>query len=364
MLNGIILSVYPDKKKNAMVTWLVDNGKSAKIEDRYTPSFYVYAKRDELYTLAGFLRELPHVETLNFTAKKIVLGSDKKRFVLEIIPKNIGFITKLSEIVDSWGGYYRYQLFNVDIRLPSRYLQDKEVFCNALVKWDGKNFIHNDLQWAIDYTVPSYKIAHFDVRHTANGKIMSFNDPIKSIRVDKHVIAEENEVDIIVKAVKQLKQVDPDVIYTYKGDSVLFPYLYHRARLHNIQNSLNLGRDENQLLRPTKQAKSYFSYGQIVYRPAFYTLRGRVHLDTYNSFLYGESGLRGLIDISRCSNIPLQILSRVGPGTAISQIQVNKAKEKGYLIPWKKNMPEGWKTAMELLVSDRLIMHLFIQILC
>jgi DNA polymerase elongation subunit (family B) len=32
---------------------------------------------------------------------------------------------------------------------------------------------------------------------------------------------------------------------------------------------------------------------------------------------------------------------------------VNKAREKGYLIPWKKNKPEGWKTAMNLLVSDR-----------
>jgi len=69
--------------------------------------------------------------------------------------------------------------------------------------------------------------------------------------------------------------------------------------------------------------------------------------------MYGESGIRGLIDISRCSNIPLQVLSRVGPGTAISQIQVNKAREKGYLIPWKKNMPESWKSAMHLLISDR-----------
>jgi DNA polymerase elongation subunit (family B) len=69
--------------------------------------------------------------------------------------------------------------------------------------------------------------------------------------------------------------------------------------------------------------------------------------------MYGESGIYGLIDISRCSNIPLQTLSRVGPGTAISQIQVNKAREKGYIVPWKKNRPEDWKTAMSLLVSDR-----------
>ncbi len=353
MSKGSIIDVYPDKKKNAMITWLVDNGKSVKIEDKYTPSFYVYAQREDLYTLVGLLRDLPQVENLNFTSKKTALGSNKKRFVLEVFPKNIGLISKLSEIVDSWGGYYRYQLFNVDIRLPTRYLQDKEVFCNALVKWDGKNFIHEDSQWAIDYIMPSYKIAHFDVQRKAKSRIMSFNDPIKTIRVDNHVISEENEVDTIFNAVKCLQQVDPDIIYTHKGDSVLFPYLYHRANIHNIQNLLNLGRDKCKRLRPTKQAKSYFSYGQIVYRPAFYTLPGRAHLDTYNSFMYGESGLHGLIDISRCSNIPLQVLSRVGPGTAISQIQVNKARDKGYIIPWKKNRPEDWKTAMSLLVSDR-----------
>jgi len=106
-------------------------------------------------------------------------------------------------------------------------------------------------------------------------------------------------------------------------------------------------------MQPVKKAKSYFSYGRIIYRPAFYTFKGRIHIDISNSFLYGESGLRGLIDISRCSNIPLQFLSRLGPGTVISQIQVNKVMEKGFLIPWKKNIPETWKTAMNLLISDR-----------
>ena len=144
MLKGNIIDVYPDKKKNVMVTWIVNNGKSIKIEDSYTPSFYVYTNREDLYTLAGLLRELPQVESLNFTSKKTVLGSNKKRFILEIIPKNISFIRKIAEIIDSWGGYFRYNFFDVDIRMPSRYLQDKGAFCNAWVEWDGKNFIHDD----------------------------------------------------------------------------------------------------------------------------------------------------------------------------------------------------------------------------
>lgn len=116
---------------------------------------------------------------------------------------------------------------------------------------------------------------------------------------------------------------------------------------------VNLGRDKVQNFEPVKEAKSYFSYGQILYRPAFYTLSGRAHIDTSNSFMFGESGLHGIVDISRCSNITIQMLSRLGPGTAISQMQVNKAVEKDYLVPWKKNAPETWKSAFDLLVSDR-----------
>ena len=353
MLNGNILDVYPDNKKNMMVTWVCSNGKAIKIMSSYQPSFYVYSNRESLVNLATILRDSPHVEKLNFTCKKINLGSDKEKFVLEVFPKKLEFLKKLAETIDSWGGYHKYLFFNVDLRLSTRYLQDQGVFCNAYVKWNGKKFLLNDEQWVIDYRIPNYTSTFFEIKRKSKSKIMSFESPIDSIKIGDVLINERCEADTILLAVKQIKHVDPDILFVKKGDSIVFPYLYHRARLNKIENGIILGRDDQKLLRPTKQAKSYFSYGQIVYRPAFYTLKGRVHLDTYNSFMYGESGIRGLIDISRCSNIPLQVLSRVGPGTAISQIQINKAREKGYLIPWKKNMPESWKSAMHLLISDR-----------
>ena len=353
MIQGNILDAYPDYKKNLMIIWLINSGRATRIEDFYEPSFYVYSNSDKLYNLASILHDLPQVKRLNFTKGKTVLGSDSEKLVLEVTTKNLNFLSKLADMIDSWGGYYDYQLFNVDIRMPTRYLQSKGVFCNALVKWDGKNFICDDIQWAIDYKLPSFKSSTFDLKRKTNGKVKSFNDSISSIIVNDYEIKEENEADTILSAVKYIHKIDPDIIYTTRGDSVLFPYLYHRASLNGLKHNVNLGREYSQRLNPVQQAKSYFSYGQIIYRPAFYTLSGRVHIDTYNSFMYGESGLNGLVDISRCSNIPLQLLSRLGPGTAISQMQVNKAMDKGYLVPWKKNKPEMWKTAFDLLVSDR-----------
>jgi len=114
MLEGNILDVYPDNKKNVMVTWLTDNGRAVKVEEKYIPSFYVYASIDSLYNLASCLREIKDIDSLNFTSKKIVLGESKKRFVLEVVPKKLEMLRKLAEQIDSWGGYYRYIFFNVD----------------------------------------------------------------------------------------------------------------------------------------------------------------------------------------------------------------------------------------------------------
>lgn len=352
MLNGNIIDTYPDMKNNMMVTWIHTKKGPIKISQKYQPSFYVYTDREKLITLATTLRDHHEIEKQNLTYKKIILGKDTKKIVLEITPKRLEGFRKIAEAIDSWGGYHKYQLFNVDLRLSSRYLQDKGLFCNALVQYDGKRLLLNDEQWSIDYPLPEYSSTTINIQRKTNSKILSFETPIQAIKIGDTVLSEKSEIDTILSAVKHIRHLDPDILFVEKGDSILFPYLLHRATIHTIQNSLQLGRSDKPL-RPGKQATSYFSYGHIVYRPAFYTLQGRAHLDTYNSFLYGESGIRGLIDMSRCSNIPLQILSRVGPGTAISQMQINKATQKGYLVPWKKNMPENWKTALDLLVSDR-----------
>lgn len=354
MVHGNVLDVHPDYHRNLMVTWLTTGGKAIRIEDPYEPRFLVAAPRSDLYEIASKLYDHPLVKHLDFTDARLTLGSPERTPVLAITPRSLQHFRGLATLVDSWGKYHRYQLYDVDLRFPTRYLEDHHIFSNALVTWDGKTFHTTDDPWAIDYPPPPYTSTTMEITPDQTSKIPSYAAPIRSITIGDDVIQEATEADTILSAAARLHEQNPDLLYTKGGDSFWFSYLSHRTQACGI--TIHLGRDhweKTNDMRASKPGKSYVSYGQIVYRPAFYTLRGRVHLDASSSFFYGEASLAGMIDISRASNIPLQLVSRLGPGTAISQMQMNTALRRGYHIPWKKNLPEGWKTAFELLNADR-----------
>ena len=145
-----------------------------------------------------------------------------------------------------------------------------------------------------------------------------------------------------------LRERDPDVIYSEGGDAFYMEYLTKRAEGHGI--TLDLGREAG--FRTAKE-KSFFTYGRIMYKPPAHKLRGRIHMDVDKSITYTRSGIYGLIDIARLSLIPVQDLAHLSPGSAISAMQINQAVRDGHLVLWKKNLPEGFKTAGALLLSDR-----------
>ncbi len=352
MIDGFIFDVYPDYQKNVMVIWLCTAKGPVKTQQPYHPSFFVKTDASEQKKIDRMLQHHPDVDQIVSTSRKTQLGSDKETPVLQVTPAKLQVFHQLAQMIDSWGKFHRYQLYNVDLRMPTRFLQEKNLFFNAFVSYDNQRFMLNDEQWDIDYSHPPLKMMQLDINTSSNHHLISYEEPIRRIHLGEMCIEEENEMDTILQSIRYVNRIDPDIILSKRGDSVLFPLLLHRAQKRHIPDQLLLGRDQTPLA-VRKKDQSYMSYGRILYRPAFYTLRGRFHIDAVHSFFYREAGWYGLFDVSRCANISAQLLSRLGAGTAISQIQVNKAMQQGYLIPWKKNQPEGWKTAANLLCADR-----------
>jgi DNA polymerase-2 len=82
-------------------------------------------------------------------------------------------------------------------------------------------------------------------------------------------------------------------------------------------------------------------------------LKGRIHIDTDNSFIYDEAGLHGLYEVSRICRMPLQKASRASIGKCLSSLQFYHAYKQGLLVPWKPVAAEHFKTRADLLIADR-----------
>jgi DNA polymerase elongation subunit (family B) len=153
--------------------------------------------------------------------------------------------------------------------------------------------------------------------------------------------------------VRAVREIDPDIIFTEGGDSSLFPYLARRALVNGLLNEFILSREEIPLKAKLKRGRTFFSYGRVYFKAPMRRLYGRVHIDVQNTFIYRDCGLEGLIEVSRTCRVPLHRAARASIGTIMSSLQLYQAVKDDILIPWKKRVPETFKSAWELLVADR-----------
>ena len=90
------------------------------------------------------------------------------------------------------------------------------------------------------------------------------------------------------------------------------------------------------------------------FRPNAIKLLGRIHIDKDNSFVWNESGLQGLYEVSRLCRMPFHTASRASIGKCLSSLECYYAvTKKNTLIPWKPTLSEHFKTFQQLLVADR-----------
>ena len=341
-MRGWVVDCYADMAENRMVTWIkTEQGVERVIED-FVPHIYVSASRERREKLIGDLA-LIGIRDTTMVRRRTGLG-EKERDVLSIAVRDYASIQPLAVTIDSWGDYHHHLLYNVDLRMDQRYFLKKGIFSMGLVETPSLRSLDSNLR--IDYPIPDLSSLDIRIRTTGVG-IPTFEDAIASIIADD-VVLDGPEDEMLEGLQALIRERDPDIIYTSKGDSFYLPYLHKRAEANGLR--LELGREKGER---TSKGKSFFTYGRIVYKPPGHKLRGRIHIDREASFIFIESGLHGLIELSRLSMIPLQDLSRLSPGSAISAMQVNEAMRSGHVILWKKNLPEDFKTAGALIVSDR-----------
>src|SRR3989442_971574 len=317
-----------------MVLWLWNERGAHRIEDpRVVPTFFLHAPPSELPEIRRRIEILDGVREVRDVSKRIALEDDEPKPVLEIVPRHYRDIRGLAHILDSNGGYVDHRLFNVDLRFSQRYAIEHDIFPMGLLHYANGVWRAEEEHFALDYPLPALRKSLLDLHVDNPAGIPRMQDRLLGARVDDVEI--DGDEESILKGIDEVvRSKDPDVLMTDGGDAFLMPHL--AAKASDLGVKMQLGRDPDRFAGV--KAKSYFTYGKIVYKPGQYILRGRLHLDR-GHFAFRESDFAGLAELSRLSTLTPQEQARLTPGTAFSAMQVNQAYHDGCLVAWKKKEP-------------------------
>lgn len=370
--------------KDKMILWIKErNGNVKRLEHSWTPSIYVASfLKSDLKLLIHDNQILSLIKEYNFVEKYECPRDTEKKEVLKLTLNDSSQTIRLAKNLENrCKKFGHYRLYNVDIAKEQSYLYEHDIYpigiYNILKKNCGKNIsilkwiLNNDNIYSFDYAIPDFKTLSFDIvsnkklsscNNAFDIKIQSFVLKIKDNEIwnkEKIEISENNETETILEFFSEIKKIDPDIILTLNGDQILFPYLFHRSKINNIVNELklNLNREQshNFIYHESKcsSSSSFVSYGRTYFRPKAFYLYGRIHIDIETSFIYKETGIEGLSEISRICRIPLQIASRSTIGKCLSSLYFYNAEKRDILIPWKPTTSEAFKTFTDLLNADR-----------
>jgi DNA polymerase elongation subunit (family B) len=357
-VRGWLFDVYPVGPDEVAVWIITENGQRVRLVDKHVQKIYVCADSVALNRLAEKLTGDHAVASWRFVKKQPDFMNAAKRRVLEISVNDYRKTFSLAREVLKLNGF---RVYNVDVPVAQAYLYDKNIFPLAyLMAVDSGKQVYYDVLdsvESVDYRTPPLRSAWLRINVKKEGVLNKLTDVADSLTLesDGHAIAIDkgSEKEKILKLVKAVQEVDPDLILTEGGDSFWLPYLAHRAFVNGIPDSLTLGRDTVPLKASRGSGTTFFSYGRVYHRAPLQRLFGRVHIDVNNTFIYTACSLEGLVEVSRTCRVPLHTAARSSIGTIMSSLQLYTASKDNILIPWKKNEAESFKTAWELFVADR-----------
>lgn len=345
-IQGWLFDLY--QLGSSMILWIkTDDGNLYRLKETFYPRFYAKGKRSDLIALLSTLKKRGWLKGYKWTEKKDFWNGAPVE-VMEIELADAYHYLKLPKILPPWEE--KIDFYNCDLPLAQLYLYEKGLFptgkCIAEVAGDRVFEIQPDpleSVWWDEGDLPEIRMMELALIDESGSRLLSIDCEGYKLEMEEIDLSEIQRL---------LTHFDPDVILSNNGDSQLFPYIFSLQRRSKAY--LPWDRELSPLERPTNlNGRSYFSYGRTYYQAPPQLLFGRWHIDGRNSFIYQESGIEGVIELSRLAKIPVQKMARTSPGTAITSIQLDRAFQEGILIPWRKGEPEHFKTAWDLLVTDK-----------
>jgi DNA polymerase elongation subunit (family B) len=355
MPSGWLLDITEGRDGRSVVLWLKEEGGGVRPRvEPWLPPFLVDGPTPLLRSIVRELSDSSVIERVDWRSGRPSLFDTRPRRYLRVTPRHYRERRRLASALDARGDFTRLSLYDVDLTAPHLYHLGHGLYPFAPVVWDSSEVRATEPPETVDYRPPPLVLSTLSVhlRGRRRGGITEPNDTIDAVEVGP-VKLEGEERDLLPAVAEEVRRQDPDVIVTHGGDSFDMPWLYRRVEAVGLtERDFFLGRAPGSF-RPQRSSFSYESYGTIRHRDATFTLDGRFHVDTDDSFLYPDAAVDGLIEAARLSRLSLQTVVRQSPGTCFTAMEMAHALAQGAHVPWKKNRPEHFKSAATLLAADR-----------
>ncbi|MFG1519578.1 MAG: type B DNA-directed DNA polymerase [Thermoplasmataceae archaeon] len=232
----------------------------------------------------------------------------------------IRIITKPSKIkdlvyaIDCMGIGRKFSIFNADINPQLRYISENNLVFFPLESLDD-----------YDPDIPSTRIG---------GRM--HGNVITDIEINGREMKPSHDVYEYLK-----EELSRSVFVIYNNNNHFFKRLISAMKDSGIDVPVS----------HISSGGTYTSYGQVHHNNGRVNLKGKICIEE-NSFIYGEAGIPGLMEISRMSSLPPSVVSYVTPGTAVSSLEISYAIKNNVLVPLYKSDYESEKTISGLAKMD------------
>ena len=349
-LTGWLLDLYPNPN-GGVTLWLIgEDGERHQLHQKFPVIFYVAGKNEQLRAVWKYLQTQPIPVSLSRTERRDLFSGMTTVLAVEVEQPadQPNLFNALSR------QFPDLTYYDADLQFSLRHTAVYGTFplAKCKVTIDEANWIQSidvfDSPWDLELPLPPIRTVTIepdvDPSHAEPKKLL-----VQTPRGKYTLDLSDEPRGILINLQSTLSIFDPDLILTAYGDTWLLPYLLKLSKKTGLLLSLN--RDESHTIYQ-KSARSYFAYGQVIYRGQQVHLFGRLHIDIYNAVMYHDYGLDGVWELARITSLPVQNVARVSPGTGISAMQIVTALKQDILVPWHKQQSESPKSAYELLRAD------------
>ncbi|SIR97569.1 DNA polymerase I [Haladaptatus litoreus] len=304
-----------------VLRWSVtETGVECEVDESYTPTIYVSVHGDgDFSTARTALHDHPAVVRVAVVDERVSFRYDLEQ-VLRVDVVDLKAVNSVARMVSKWGSPGEYRCYNVDFSREFRYCLE-----------EGIDPLPTRELSQMQIAVPETELA---------------NERVTELSIDDETVTGSGE-DVLTTLSDRVESIDPDVLFLNTSD--LIPVLFQQANRLGVEFQLGRRPGWQQLAGES----TYESYGQVGHSPARYNLPGRVIIDGSNTFMWNQTNLDGCLYLVEQSGKPLQELAWSSIGNILTGIQIQEARRRDVLVPWRSWRHEKFKTMRQLHDADR-----------